>query len=745
MKLHCIFQKVIRLEANGALILTLLALGTVSPGSARADTIIWTGVTNSFSSAANWNGTNTPPVSGDSLVFDEMGTGGTQLNNNLTNAGFQVAGITFNFGADPFVIGDGTMTPNAGNPFVLAGNVNNNGLALQTINTPFSITSVRTFNTTTGGGDITLGGNLTGAGGIALNGGGTLTLTGSNTYGGGTTITSGILQLGNGGASGSITGNVTNNDSVVFKRSDDYTFDGVISGTGEVKAETGTVRFSAAQTYTGFTTLTAASILVLPTSVDYGLSASSVVYFQDGGILDLSNRNQRVAGLIGGIGDVYSFGGGDANLTLDVPSGETPEFSGTLGSTFPNFSLTKSGNGTQVLNSDNTYTGGTTISAGTLQLGNGAVASGSVSGNVTNQGTLVFKRTDDFVFPGVISGNGTVKIDTGVLRFSAVQTYTGPTTVSAAGTLVLPDAVDFGLSPSSLVTVAGSLDLANRNQKFAGLAGGGTVYSFGGNSGSLTLDVASGPTQTFSGTLGGFVPDFSVTKAGNGTQIFSGSSTYTGGTTVSGGTLLVNNTTGSGLGSGSVTVASGATLGGSGAFTGSLDVSGTLAPGTSIEPLASGTLTFSGNSTFAYEVNSSAAPALAADLQIVGGDLNVGGVVDLTIADLASNPAPFALGTKLTLINYTGTWNSGVFSYGGSPIPDDTAFIAGLNTWILNYNDVSGGLNFASQYLPGSFVTLEAIPEPATWALIGLAALALSISYRRRGGRFQPPSHSQGV
>ena len=172
--------------------------------SALSATETWTGATNTWNTAGNWAGTNLPPISGDSLIFGAAGAGGLNLNDNLTSGAFNLAGITFNAGASAFVIGDGTANPNVGNTFALTGGITNNGSNLETINDPFSMTATQTFTTNTGGGNITLGGAISGVGGgLSKAGAGTLTLNAASTYGGGTTISAGTLQMGNNTALGS--------------------------------------------------------------------------------------------------------------------------------------------------------------------------------------------------------------------------------------------------------------------------------------------------------------------------------------------------------------------------------------------------------------------------------------------------------------------------------------------------------------------------------------------------------------
>ncbi|MCP3469209.1 autotransporter-associated beta strand repeat-containing protein [Bradyrhizobium sp. CCGUVB1N3] len=93
---------------------------------------------------------------------------------------------------------------------------------------------------------------------------GTLTLSGANTYTGGTTINGGTLQFGNGGTSGSVAGDITDNAALIFDRSDTVNFGGVISGSGTLeKLGAGTLILQSANTYTGATTVSAGTLTIL--------------------------------------------------------------------------------------------------------------------------------------------------------------------------------------------------------------------------------------------------------------------------------------------------------------------------------------------------------------------------------------------------------------------------------------------------------------------------------------------------
>lgn len=159
--------------------------------------------------------------------------------------------------------------------------------------------------------------------------------------------------------------------------------------------------------------------------------------------------------------------------------------------------------GTLVLAGANSYTGGTTISAGTLQLGN-AGTTGSIVGNVTNNGTLAFNRSDDVTFGGVISGTGTVnKLNSATLTLTGANAYTGATTV-AAGTLRTGAAHTLSAASAHTVATGATLDTSGLNQRVAALANSGTVSLVG---------AAAGSTLT---TSGAYVGNAGLLRLGTG-------------------------------------------------------------------------------------------------------------------------------------------------------------------------------------------------------------------------------------
>ena len=222
---------------------------------------------------------------------------------------------------------------------------------------------------------VTIGGTISGSGSFAQIGTGTTILTANNSYSGGTTIATGsTLQLGNGGASGSIVGSVVDNGVLISNNSITVTLSS-ISGTGSVvQAGSGTIVVTGAETYTGPTFVTSGVL-------DVNGSLASIVNVDSGGLL-------KGNGTIGGL-TVASGGGvapGNSIGTLHVAGNA----SFAVGSNYQ-VQLNAAGASDQIL-----VTGTTTIAGGTVQvmpaLGNYPssfkytilTANGGVNGTFTN-------------------------------------------------------------------------------------------------------------------------------------------------------------------------------------------------------------------------------------------------------------------------------------------------------------------------------------------------------------------------
>lgn len=363
--------------------------------------------------------------------------------------------------------------------------------------------------------------------------------------------------------------------------------------------------------------------------------------------------------------------------------------------------------------------------------GGGGTSSWGTANNWNPDGTATFNNTTDLTFAasggitftgvGTVGGTRTIRTITfndsyatsgGRVRFNS----NGSSTTGNANNLRF-EGTDMGIYLTSGMT--GSMDLGS---------GGAAVFGNMQLNGNMTIANDS-PTGTL--TVSAPIVDLSsannMTKNGVGLATFTRANTYGGTTTINNGTLRIN---GSHTGGGTYTVGAAGTLQGTGSTGSQLDVSGTLSPGASVQSFASGTLNMLNGSTFEYEVDSSVGAATGADLQSVAGDLNLTGTVTLTFGNLAALPTAFSLGSTFSLINYSGQWNSGLFTF-GSTIADGGTFIAGLNTWKIDYDATSGGLNFNADFLPGSkFVNITAVPEPRA-AFLGAVGMIMLLRRRK--------------
>jgi autotransporter-associated beta strand protein len=384
-----------------------------------------------------------------------------------------------------------------------------------------------------------------GSGGLTKTGTGTLTLLGDETYAGDTLISAGTLQLGDGVTQdGSLSGNIVDNGTLVFANPAAQAFAGSISGTGSLtKTAAGTLSLSGENTFAGATTVTGGTIEVAGPDA---LAGSTVTV---GSASDLSFAAGLGSALLGGLA-----GTGDLTLADAVgnpvalfvgANGTSTVYGGALSG--PG-SLVKTGGGTLTLATDNAYTGGTTIAAGTLQLGDGTAQSGSVAGNILDDATLVFANPGAQTFAGVISGSGGVtKQSAGTLVLSGQNTYAGLTDIGG-GTLQL--GADNALPAAAVVQVGdanlgtGVLDLNAHDLALAGLYTDPAsspisldvdrVINTGATAAKLTVNNAS--DYIFGGVLAG---DLSVDKYGPGTWTLAGDNSNSGDVAVYDGTLDV--------------------------------------------------------------------------------------------------------------------------------------------------------------------------------------------------------------
>ncbi|TMQ32483.1 MAG: hypothetical protein E6K70_18285 [Planctomycetota bacterium] len=457
--------------------------------------------------------------------------------------------------------------------------------------------TVNSATVTTGAGTLILGGNLTDSGASSISG-----------------------QLSLGSATRTITAN--SGDVLTINAT-------IIGGVGLIKTGYGQLLLTAANTYSGTTTLSR-GILALGNNNALGTGA----FVAAGGTLRGSGATGitllnpvTLAGnlIIAGSTDL-TFNGtttltGSRTLTMSGTGLTT--FAASIGESGGSFSLTEAGTGRLVLQAADTFSGGMVLSAGTLVLGNSSAL---------GTGTASLKG-------GTLTGNGAA--------------------------LVLPNALTLGGN----FTIGGTSNLT-----FMGPA---TL------TGSRTVTVTNTGLTMLGGAIGQSIAGLGLIKAGAGTLVLSGTNTYTGATTVSAGTLLVN---GSQTGS-AVTVKSGATLGGSGT-TGAVTVQsgGTLLPGSSGQTaiLATGNLTLSSGSTYSALL-SGPNPGAGGYSQVA-----VTGTVTLTGSTLSLAVTPAftpTVGESFVLISNDGV-DAVVGTFTG--LAQNATFSAGGMTFQINYQGGDG-------------------------------------------------------
>lgn len=566
------------------------------------------------------------------------------------------------------------------------------------------------------------------------------------------------------------------------------TFSGVISGNGGIEMDTGgMLTLSGANSYLGTTVLNSGTTLA--DGAPNSFSPSSLVSVNTGSNLNV-NFNETVGGLQGT--------GGTVNIASEaVLFDSTPgpvAFPGTI--TGPG-SLTIGGTGTQTLSGMSTYSGGTLVQS-ELFVGSstngppgsftaGPVGTGTLSfeflselspsANVTlanniflNDDTQYIDNDDggsnNLTLTGFISGgSGLEWCTTGILELTGANTFSGGIDMRE-GTLLLgsstvgpPGAIVSGpIGTGGLVlddgtvmaaaipgvTFANPINLTGNAQLGAGVSDNNALNITGQISGSGILTYVGGPT---------------------GSLTLSSSNNYTGSTMVGGGTLYANDPLAFGNGSntvvlngGGLSVNSGVTISnsistfgvgnvisGSGMIASPVTIDGTvtLAPG---DPLGSriGNLTFSQNLTLTTN------GSIAFNLFDANGPAGTGySLISVTNpGNLSLTANPNTLGFNVTTVDGFGSPSpamnfnpaSGYSWMFATSVNVISGFSAGqfdINTTGFS-NPTGGGFFSISETGNNLFLNFTPVPEPSTWALIGLGVLTVvpfAIRRRRRALR----------
>ncbi len=574
--------------------------------------------------STSWTGGSTPLFTSGTLTPTQMITVGQGakllINNGGTNAifvepqgGLTVNGGTLGYGAAGAQVtgtttGTGGFVPYQNTTWTFGGSAASAVAAnvfLNNSGTTFQVNSVAAA-----AGDTTISGIISGANGFTKTGTGMLTLSGASSYAGSTNVSAGTLNL---------TGTLTSNITVASGAS----LTGSGSTTGTINLNSGSNVIATATGVQGSSVTTAGPVNVFVNSAPSGSPATlnivqytgtgpgtsafaaSAPNYRSGSVndtgsaiqLNYTGTSESWAATAGGTwangtstpwsgntdskfywGDAVSFAATSANQTVSISGNVAPAsiavtntantytIDSTNGAIVGASTLTKSGAGTLLLTGGaNSYTGGTILSGGVLQLGNnGALGSGALSltasstvsaigsavtlGNsvLIASGAILSANSSAFglTFAGGISGAGAFSTtSTGTTTLAGTNnTYTGATTVAAGGKLFVSGIVNGTSGVSVVGSSTGTLDIQN----------GGVLTT----TGTLSTSTASGANVTIEsgGTLNAgavniawqpttFKVDGSLISSGTFTIADAAPMTMTGAGTISASAFTVGNAT----------------------------------------------------------------------------------------------------------------------------------------------------------------------------------------------------------
>ncbi len=715
------------------------------------------------SPATNWTPNSVPANSGDTANFGNS----ISAASTVTLDGNKTVGILNFNSSNAYTIAQGS-----GGSLILdngasAANINDNSTPAdpsqpgQVISAPVTMNS-NTVVSVTPGETLAVTGAINGAGNLTKIGNGTLRLDSANSYAGSTSLNAGTLTFSNGALSNTAfnfgggtlqyaAGNTEDlsggrvvgfaGTAVIDTNGNDVVYNSTIgnSGTGGLlKQGLGSLTLASGNTYSGATTVAAGALKIMadsslgavPVSPATNLTINNGATLRIGVDLTL-NANRNI-----------NFAGGTAVI-------DTNNFNATIaGTTTGSGLLNKTGAGILTLAGSSSATGGVTIDEGTIAVTSQAnlpggvltlnnsgrittVAPSSFSPVVNGTNSITSANTGNIQQLNVLSGNGTLTFGGGFVNdytgnFSA---FTGTLVGSGGGarwngsTGGTNLTLDLGVTGISVRSAASGITIGAIAGSSTATISGGTggqpqavTYTIGGKTvGGLGVTPVN---STFDGSItNGGSTSVGLTKVGLSVLTLNGNSTYTGATTISAGALLVNGS----LGNTAVAVNSGGTLGGSNGTIGtgtalvSVNNGGTLAPGNSPGSLTvNGSASLNSGSTYAYQYTGGLATA---DLLDVNGTLTLASGAILTLQELGT----YTVGDKFTLFAY----ESLVGSF--DVYQNNQAYTFNGGEWLFNYADATAGLNggTVSGNAGSGFITITAVPEPASLLLGSLGLLAL--------------------